>query len=167
MTTTGSAHLPLKCCASKHARRGRQIEHGGLRVRYVTPWNHVPATYPLNAGPKGVYLGWSGLGPSFGELELTPLQKAWIEASDEMMKDKLTKADAADENFLNHVVWYSATDWKRPYPGETEILWPDDFVRAPARKAFDGDDDDDQDQDEKLIKAVAAAERVRDVREKH
>jgi YVTN family beta-propeller protein len=125
-----------------------------------TPYTHVPATYPLNQSVNGTYLGWSGLGPSFGELKLTPLQKAWMEASDEMMKDKLTKADAADKNFLNHVVWYSATDWKRPYPGEAEILWPASFVKAAAEKVRD-DDDDDDDQDEKLIKAVAAAEKAR------
>jgi YVTN family beta-propeller protein len=109
-----------------------------------TPYTHVPATLPLNQGPNGAYLGWSSLGPSFGELELTPLQKAWIEASNEMLKDKATKADAADENFLNHAIWYSATNWKRPYPGETEILMPASFVKAAAEKAktvHDGDDD--------------------------
>jgi hypothetical protein len=77
----------------------------------------------------------AGFRELFGELELSPLQKAWIEASDEMMKDKVTKADVADKNFLNHAIWYSATDWKRPYPGETEIMWPDYFVKAAAEKA--------------------------------
>ena len=56
------------------------------------------------------------------------------------MKDKVNKADAADPNFLNHVTWYSATDWKRPYPGEKKLLRPEPFVRA-ARN-FHGDDDD-------------------------
>jgi YVTN family beta-propeller protein len=119
-----------------------------------TPWTHVPETLPLNQAPNGTFLGWSGLGPSFGELELTPLQKAWIEATDEMMKDKLTKADAADPAFMSHMAWYWSTDWKRPYPGETEIMWPEYFVKKAALKALDGDDDDDDDQDEKLMKAA-------------
>jgi hypothetical protein len=50
-----------------------------------------------------------------------------------MTKDKITKADAADPNFMSHAIWYSATDWKRPYPGDTEIKWPDYFVKAAAK----------------------------------
>jgi hypothetical protein len=69
----------------------------------------------------------------------TPLQKAWLAASGEVMKDKITKADAADPNFLNHVTWYSATDWKRPYPGEKKLLMPGPFVRA-AKKYHEDDD---------------------------
>ncbi len=38
------------------------------------------------------------------------------------MKGKYDKADAVDPNFLNHVIWYSATDWTRPYPGENKVL---------------------------------------------
>jgi YVTN family beta-propeller protein len=126
-----------------------------------TPYTHVPATVPLNEGPNGTFLGWSGLGASFGELELTPLQKAWIEASgertkgdplqkawieasNEMMKDKLTKPDAVDPNFMSHAIWYSATDWKRPYPGDTEIKRPDEFLKAAAQKVRADDDDDDK-----------------------
>jgi YVTN family beta-propeller protein len=107
-----------------------------------TPWTHVPASLPLNQSGTGTYLGWSGLGPSFGELELSPVQKAWIDASEDMTKGAITKADSLDENFLNHAIWYSTTDWKRPYPGETEIKWPEDFVKAAAQKVHDDDDDD-------------------------
>jgi hypothetical protein len=109
-----------------------------------TPYTHVPATLPLNGGNGGVYLGWSGLGASYGELKLNPLEKAWMKASNEVLKDTVTKADAADENFLNHAIWYSATNWKRPYPGETKILMPASFVKAAAEKAktvHDRDDD--------------------------
>jgi hypothetical protein len=60
-----------------------------------------------------------------------------------MMKDKYNKPDAVDENFLNHVIWYSATNWKRPYPGEEKIQMPDSFVRAAAAKKDDDDGDDD------------------------
>lgn len=140
-----------------------------------TPWTHVPETFPLNLASNGTFLGWSGLGPNFGELELTPGQKAWIEASGERTKDgplqkawteafdkmttegKFDKPDAVDPNFMSHAMWYSATDWKRVYPGETEIKWPDYFVKAALEKPLDGDDDDDNELDEKLMKAVEKA----------
>ena len=97
----------------------------------LTPFTHLPAPIPLNQGP--------GLaGTKTGAL--SPLQKAWLAASGEVMKDKITKADAADPNFLNHLTWYSATDWKRPYPGEKRLLMPGPFVRA-AKSYHDKDDE--------------------------
>jgi YVTN family beta-propeller protein len=153
-------------------------------VADFTPWTHVPETFPLNLAANGTYLGWSGLGPNFGELELTPLQKAWIEASNERTKvgplqkawieatDEMTregkfdKPDVADPNFMSHMAWYWTTDWKRPYPGETEIMWPDYFLKAALKKELDGDDDDD-DLDEKLMKAAAGAEKAATNNDKH
>lgn len=108
--------------------------------------NQTPAAVKTTAHPDAP-----------GKPDIRALQQAWIDACDRIMKDKVTKADSVDENFLNHAIWYSATNWKRPYPGETEIKWPDAFVKAAAEKAH-GDDDDD-DQDGKLKKAAAAAER--------
>jgi YVTN family beta-propeller protein len=97
----------------------------------LTSFDHVPATIPLDQGPDL---------PAGRNTAATPLQKAWLNATTEVMKDKITKADAADPNFLNHVIWYSATDWKRPYPGEKQLLRPEPFVKA-ARN-YKGDDDD-------------------------
>jgi len=96
----------------------------------LAPFAHLPAPIPLDQGP--------GL-PGTRTGALDPLQKAWLAATWDVMKDKLTKADAADPNFLNHVTWYSATDWKRPYPGEKRILMPGPFLRA--AKAYRDDDD--------------------------
>ena len=56
------------------------------------------------------------------------------------MKGKYDKADAVDPNFLNHITWYSSTDWKRPYPGENKVEMPGPFVKA-AKKYRDDDDD--------------------------
>jgi YVTN family beta-propeller protein len=109
----------------------------------LTPYTHVPAAFALNQSGTGTLLGWSGLGASYGELKLDPIQKAWIKASDKMTKGTVTKADAVDENFLNHSIWYSATNWKRPYPGETEILMPASFVKAAAEKAKTAHERDD------------------------
>jgi YVTN family beta-propeller protein len=96
----------------------------------LTPFDHVPAVIPLDQGPDL---------PASKAFAYTPLQKAWLKATAEVMKDKYDKADAVDPNFLNHVIWYSATDWKRPYPGESKILMPGPFVKA-AKKYHDDDD---------------------------
>jgi YVTN family beta-propeller protein len=100
----------------------------------LTPYDHLSSAIPLDQGP--------GLA-SDTTLGYTPLQKAWLKATAEVMKGKYDKADAVDPNFLNHVTWYSATDWKRPYPGENKVEMPGSFVKA-ARK-YRGDDDKDDD----------------------
>jgi YVTN family beta-propeller protein len=103
----------------------------------TAPFNHVPANTPLNIGPGNTPI--AGTGPANYTM-LTPMQKAWNLASNAMTKGKLGKADSIDETFLNHVVWYSATNWKRPYPGEARIQWPAAFVKAASQKVHDSDD---------------------------
>jgi YVTN family beta-propeller protein len=96
----------------------------------LTPYDVLAAVIPLDQGPNL---------PVDKTLVYTPLQKAWLKATAEVMKGKYDKADAVDPNFLNHVTWYSATDWKRPYPGETKVEMPGPFVKA-AKKYRDDDD---------------------------
>jgi hypothetical protein len=57
-----------------------------------------------------------------------------------MTKGKEGKPDSVDETFLNHVIWYSATNWQRPYPGESRIQSPDAFLRVAARHPAHDDD---------------------------
>ena len=97
----------------------------------LTPYDHLAAVIPLDQGPDL---------PADNTAAYSPLQKAWLKATAEVMKGKYDKADAVDPNFLNHVTWYSATDWKRPYPGESKVQMPGPFVKA-ARKYRDDDDD--------------------------
>lgn len=93
----------------------------------LRPFDHLAAVIPLDQGP-GLTAENAG-----------PMQKAWLRASAEVMKGKYDKADAVDPNFLNHVTWYSATDWMRPYPGESKVQMPGAFVKA-AKKYRDDDD---------------------------
>ena len=51
-----------------------------------------------------------------------------------MFKAKFDKADAVDESFLNHVIWYSTTGFTRPYPGEKTVLMPSE-LKAAGRSA--------------------------------
>ena len=108
-----------------------------------SPYTFVPATVPLNIGPGGTPV--AGTGAVNYALDttprMTPMQKAWNVASDLMTKGKTGKADSVDENFLNHAIWYSATDWRRPYPGDAKIKSPAGFIAAAAHdKSADTDD---------------------------
>jgi YVTN family beta-propeller protein len=103
----------------------------------TAPFNHVAANTALNLDPNGPI---AGTGKASFAMSRTRMQKAWLQASNKVMKGKTNKADSVDENFLNHVIWYSATDWKRPYPGETEIKAPAPFVKVAALKKPDSDD---------------------------
>lgn len=98
----------------------------------LKPYEHLAAVIPLDQGPN--------LPAQKAEL-FTPMQKAWMKATAEVMKGKYDKADAVDPNFLNHVIWYSSTGWTRPYPGEEKVMAPGPFVKA--AKKYRGDDDDD------------------------
>jgi hypothetical protein len=102
----------------------------------LAPYDHLPASIPLDQGPDLPH-------KEKESTAYTPLQKAWLRATAEVMKNKYDKADAVDPNFLNHVIWYSATGWVRPYPGERTVQMPGPFVKA-ARKFHDDDDDDDK-----------------------
>ncbi|GGF12551.1 phosphoesterase [Aliidongia dinghuensis] len=110
----------------------------------LAPFDHVPANTALNIGPGNTPI--AGTGPANFDTtsvaSMSAVEKAWNVASDAMTKGKEGKPDSVDEDFLNHLVWYSATNWKRPYPGETEIQAPDAFVAAAANKKPTEDNDD-------------------------
>ena len=40
------------------------------------------------------------------------------------------KADSANPEQMNHFQWYEAHDWTKPYPGESEIVTPDQVPGA-------------------------------------
>ena len=94
----------------------------------LTPFTHVPANTPLNIGPGNVPIAGTG-GPNYAmnTHRMSPLEKAWELASNRVMRPNMTKADIVDENFLNHLIWYSTTKWRRPYPGEKSMLSPAAF----------------------------------------
>src|SRR5215472_5511713 len=92
----------------------------------LAPYDHLEATIPLDQGPNL---------PAPNTVGYNPLQKAWLKATAVVMKGKYDKADAVDPNFLNHVTWYSATNWQRPYPGEDKVLMPGPFVKAAKKYA--------------------------------
>ena len=104
----------------------------------LEPFTHTPASVALNLDPNGPI---SGTGKANFVMQKTPMQKSWMLASMKVMDGKTNKADSVEENFLNHVIWYSATDFTRPYPGEAKIQWPAKLMKAAlARPVVDSDD---------------------------
>ena len=52
---------------------------------------------------------------------------------------KLTKPDSEDPNTVNHLDWYEATGFTRPYPGEKKVLPASAFNSGAPTKADDDD----------------------------
>ncbi len=66
----------------------------------------------------------------------TEMEKAWKAAKTAMFTGKSNKADSEDSYTLNHLIWYEATGFKRPYPGETKVRAPSAFgarITGPVR----------------------------------
>jgi hypothetical protein len=49
------------------------------------------------------------------------LRAAWLQKKEQIFAGKLTKPDAEDPDTVNHLNWYMATGFKRPYPGEKTV----------------------------------------------
>jgi YVTN family beta-propeller protein len=108
------------------------------------PWDHVAATVPLcttGASPTapyytGVLAGYTVVNgqcvPTAGATaknlrKLKPIEKAWAVAKNKIFEGKQHIPDSEDPVVVNHWVWYEATGYTRPYPGETKVLWPTAF----------------------------------------
>jgi hypothetical protein len=69
------------------------------------------------------------------------IERNWSLASTEMFAGKEGKPDAENSNMLNHAIWYSATGFSRPYPGESKLLMPVEVAQQAATIAADTDND--------------------------
>jgi hypothetical protein len=79
------------------------------------PFNHLPNQVPLD----------KGVAPP--TTAVSALAKAWAKAKVQIFAGKSTKPDSEDQDTVNHLNWYEATDFKRPYPGETTVRPPTQF----------------------------------------
>jgi YVTN family beta-propeller protein len=89
------------------------------------PWDHVANEIPLNQGTTASLD------------KMNPLEKAWQYAKVDMFKGKLQKPDSVDPYTLNHYIWYAATHFQRPYPGEMAVRPPSEFASRLAHPNFD------------------------------
>ena len=100
------------------------------------PWTHLPNQVPLDQGVT------AGANNPKDSPKVKALRAGWLQKKSEIFAGKLTKPDAEDPDTVNHLNWYEATGFKRPYPGESTVRPPSDF-NNPA-PAGDGDDDGDE-----------------------
>jgi YVTN family beta-propeller protein len=94
----------------------------------LKPFNHLPNQIPLD----------KGVAPATAAL--SNMAKAWRKAKIQIFAGKATKPDSEDLDTVNHLTWYEATNFKRPYPGETKVRPPSDFQNLMASRDDDGDD---------------------------
>jgi YVTN family beta-propeller protein len=98
------------------------------------PWTHVPNQIPLTDGVTT-----SSVDPTKMSPKARALRSAWLQKKAEVFAGKLTKPDSEDPDTVNHLNWYMATGFERPYPGETTVRPPSEFNR-PAPTKVDDDD---------------------------
>jgi YVTN family beta-propeller protein len=143
---------------SPYARRGGYVDHHfytqlnvlrtieqilglpplNIRDAAVEPmlscFGRTPDLRPFTAVPNQIPLD------EMRTAAVTPMQKAWREADIAMFQGH-PKADSQDANLLNHSIWYQCTNFTRPYPGESRVLWPKELGAATTDRSGDVDND--------------------------
>ena len=70
----------------------------------------------------------------------TKLQKAWQkEVARYFPKGPNQVADIANPNLLNHAIWYANSNYSKPFPGETKVLYPNEVLRTATTAKPDTD----------------------------
>jgi len=70
----------------------------------------------------------------------TKLQKAWQkEVARYFPKGPNQVADIANPNLLNHAIWYANSNYSKPFPGETKVLFPNEVLRTTTTAKPDTD----------------------------
>jgi hypothetical protein len=112
------------------------------------PWTHVLNAIPLCTSGAPIY-GPSNTVPcplpaaaftpkTKDSAKVAALRKAWMQKRAQIFAGKLNKPDAEDPDTVNHLNWYEATGFVRPYPGESKVRPPSDF-NNPAPTTTDDD----------------------------
>jgi YVTN family beta-propeller protein len=96
-------------------------------------WEHVPNQIPLDQGVTASAIN------TEDSSAVKALRAGWMQKKAQIFAGKLTKPDSEDPDTVNHLNWYIATGFKRPYPGEKKVRPASDFNR-PAPKNADLDD---------------------------
>lgn len=109
------------------------------------PWTHVPAAIPLNTGVTQVPTQTIPTcpAPASVKAQSTParskavkaLRDGWMNKKTEIYAGKYHTPDSEDVETANHLTWYEATGFVRPFPGEKTVRPASDFNRAAPAKA--------------------------------
>jgi len=112
------------------------------------PWTHVPNQIPLNMGvnqtpTQPIPAASAALQPQTMPKKsraVKALRAGWMKKKAEIFAGKYHTPDSEDPDTVNHLDWYEATGFTRPYPGETKVLPASAFKKAANTKAADDDD---------------------------
>jgi YVTN family beta-propeller protein len=115
------------------------------------PWTHVapgvPLPYGVNQNPTQTLPPSCSASKSQYKARATvkespkvqALRAGWMAKKTEIFAGKYQKPDSEDPDTVNHLNWYEATGFTRPYPGENTVRPASDFNRAAPAKADDDD----------------------------
>jgi YVTN family beta-propeller protein len=82
----------------------------------LTPFTAVPNQVPLDE-----------MNPA---QSASRLRQAWIQESAKLFTSRPLKPDEGDENLTKRAIWYSSFDFKRPFPGDSRLLFPSEVPRS-------------------------------------
>jgi YVTN family beta-propeller protein len=117
----------------------------------LLPWTHVPAQIPLTMGvnqtpTQPIPAASSAVQPQAVPRErpesrsVRALRAGWMKMKAQVFAGKYHIPDSENPDVVNHLDWYEATGFTRPYPGETKVLPASAFRKAANTKADDDDD---------------------------
>ncbi len=113
------------------------------------PWAHVANAIALNTGvsqtptqtiptcPKAPVVKAQSI--SNESPAVKALRAGWMKKKAEVFAGKQQKPDSEDIDTVNHLTWYEATGFTRPFPGEKTVRPASDFNRPAPTKDDDGD----------------------------
>jgi len=110
------------------------------------PWTHVPAGFPLNTDvtqtpTQTAIPACPAATPAVKKSIRTEspavkaLRAGWMAKKAEVFAGKYHKPDSEDSDTVNHLNWYEATGFMRPYPGESKVRPASDFNKPAPTKA--------------------------------
>jgi YVTN family beta-propeller protein len=109
------------------------------------PWTHVPNGIALNTGVPSQLQIAKNLNQNQNMSRKTKsLQAGWLKLKKQMFDGKYHLPDVEDSSTVNHLDWYEATGFVRPYPGEKTVRPASDFKRQALAHKVDDDGDDDR-----------------------
>jgi hypothetical protein len=102
------------------------------------PWSHVPAGVPLcygvagYAAPSNITAGFQTCSTtSTASTQVSPAVKAlavgWSKMKAQVFAGKYQKPDSEDADLVSHMIWYEATGYRVPFPGEKKVRPASDF----------------------------------------
>jgi hypothetical protein len=116
----------------------------------LKPWTHVANGIPLNLGVTQTPTQTAIPAPRASATvkpqtmvaeshAVKALRAGWMKKKTELFAGKYHIPDSEDPDTVNHLIWYEATNYTRPFPGEKKVRPASDFNNAAPAKADDDD----------------------------